>query len=143
MIPIHGQYIDGWCSGRGQGWAHASIANKLTVCVFVSYQFSSLLFYSGHRPSFRGHSTYRRGLPRRRGTDAPHRLWIDVLRGREVSVSTRGVGTAVTAGEVPQLKVVSGRHSNTRKRPVRTGYSVANPQALQYCPGHPVCLPAK
>ena len=23
----------------------------------------------GHRPSFRGHSTYRRGLPRRRGTD--------------------------------------------------------------------------
>ena len=27
----------------------------------------------GHRPSFRGHSTCRRGLPRRAGTDAPHR----------------------------------------------------------------------
>ena len=40
-------------------------------------------------PSFRGHSTYRRGLPRRRGADAPHRLWIGVLRGREVSGSTR------------------------------------------------------
>ena len=75
----------------------------------------------GHRPSFRGHSTYRRGLPRRRGTDAPHRLWIGVLRGREVSGSTRGAGTTVTAGEVPQLKVVSGRHSDTRKRPVRSG----------------------
>ena len=46
----------------------------------------------GHRPSFRGHSTYRRGLPRRRGTDAPHRLGIGVLRGREVSGSTRGRG---------------------------------------------------
>ena len=30
--------------------------------------------------------------------------------GDEVSGSTRGAGTAVTAGEVPQLKVVSGRH---------------------------------
>ena len=45
------------------------------------------------------------GLPHRRGTDAPHRLWIGVLRGREVSGSTRGAGTAVIAGEVPQLKV--------------------------------------
>ena len=57
----------------------------------------------GHRPWFWGHSTYRRGLPRHRGTDAPHLLWIGVLRGREVSGSTRGAGTAVTAGEVPQL----------------------------------------
>ena len=91
-----------------------------------------------HRPSFFGHSTYRRGLPRRRGTDAPHRPWIGVLRGMEVSGSTRtrGAGTAVTAGEVPQLKVASGRHSDTRKRPVRSGCSVANPKALQYCPGH-------
>ena len=60
---------------------------------------------TGHRPSFRGHITYRRGLPCRMGTDAPHRLWIGVLRGMEVSGSTRGAGTAVTAGEVPQLKV--------------------------------------
>ena len=42
-----------------------------------------------------------------------------------MSGSTRGAGTAVTAGEVPQLKVVSGRHSDTRERPVRSGYSVA------------------
>ena len=66
-----------------------------------------------------------------------------MLRGREVSGSTQEAGTAVTAGEVPQLKLVSGRHSDTRKRPVRSGYSVANPKALQYCPGPPVCLPAK
>ena len=72
------------------------------------------------RPSFWGHSTDRRGLPRRRGTDAPHRLWIGVLRGREVSGSTRGAGTAVTAGEVPQSKVVSVRHLDTRKRPIRS-----------------------
>ena len=32
-----------------------------------------------------------------------------------------------------ELKVVSGRHSDTRKRPVRSGYSVAKPKALQYC----------
>ena len=44
-----------------------------------------------------------------------------------MSGSTRGAGTAVTAGEVPQLKVVSGRHLDTRKRPVGSGYSVANP----------------
>jgi hypothetical protein len=31
------------------------------------------------------------------------------------SGSTQGAGSAVTAGEVPQHKVVSGRHSNTRK----------------------------
>ena len=66
-----------------------------------------------------------------------------MLRGREVSGSTRGAGTAVTAGEVPQLKVVSGRHSDTRERPVRSGYSVANPKALQYRTGPPVRLPAK
>jgi hypothetical protein len=57
----------------------------------------------GHRPSFRGHSTYRMGLPRRRGTDTTQRQWIGVLWGRDVSGSTRGAGTAVTAGEVPQL----------------------------------------
>ena len=82
-------------------------------------------------------ATYRRGLPRRRGTDAPHRLWIGVLRGREVSGSTRGAGTAVTAGEVPQLKVVSGRHSDRRKRPVRSGAPWLT-RALQYHPGPPV-----
>ena len=38
-----------------------------------------------------------------------------------MSGSTWGAGTAVTAGEVPQLKVVSGRHSDTQKRPVRSG----------------------
>ena len=70
-------------------------------------------------------------------------MWIGVLRGREVSGSTRGAGTAITAGEVPQLKVVSGRHSDTPKRPVTSGYSVANPKALQHCPGPPVRLPAK
>ena len=97
----------------------------------------------GHRPSFRGHSTYRRGLPCRRGTDAPHRLWIGVLRGREVSGSTRGAGTAVTADEVPQHKAVSGRHSDMWKCPARSGYSVANPKVLQYCPAPPVRIPAK
>ena len=89
------------------------------------------------------------GLPRRRGTDAPPRLWIGVLRGREVSGSTRGAGTAVTAGGVPQLKVVSGRHSNTRKRPFRSGVAQAGTpwltrtKALQYHPDPPVRLRAK
>ena len=46
----------------------------------------------GHRPSFWGHSTYRRGLPRRRGADTPRRLWIGVLRGRKVSGGQPGGG---------------------------------------------------
>ena len=54
-------------------------------------------------------------------THTPPRVWIGELMGREVSGLTRGAGTAVTAGEVPQHKVVSGRHSDTRKRPVRRG----------------------
>jgi hypothetical protein len=37
-------------------------------------------------------------------------------KGREMSGSTREAGTAITAGEVPQLKVVSGCHSDTRNR---------------------------
>ena len=49
----------------------------------------------------------------------------------DVSGSTQGAGTVVTAGEVPQHKVVYGRHADTRKRPVRSGYSVANPLALK------------
>jgi hypothetical protein len=34
-------------------------------------------------------------------------------KGREMSGSTRGARTVVTAGEVPQHKVVSDRHSDT------------------------------
>ena len=46
-----------------------------------------------------------------------------------VNPGGRGRPAAVTAGEVRQKKVVSCRHSHTRKRPVKSGYSVANPNA--------------
>ena len=109
----------------------------------------------GHRPSFRGHSTYQRGLPRRRGTDAPHRLWIGVLWGREVSGSTRGrgpplqrvrfpcsinsvrspLGHAETPGHAGQVWVLRG--SVTRisaavlPRPSRSSTSQVSPYVLR------------
>ena len=64
---------------------------------------------------------------------------LGVLRGREVSGSTRGAGTAVTVSEVPQHEVVSGRHC-TRTRGNAPGWSqvwvlsVSNPWALRYFP---------
>ena len=116
--------------------------------------FSAILTLFAHyshgraRPSAivgRGHSTYDLLVPEgaappqggRRTSPAMDRC----AKGEGGVWVNPGAGTAVTAGEVPQLKVVSCRHSDTRKRPVRSGYP--NPKARQYCPGPPVRLPAK
>ena len=102
-------------SGDGRTVSAIALKRPVGQTRQTDYRHNSVQFVPiGHRPSFRGHSTYQKRLPRRKWTDTPHRLWIDVLRGREVSGSTQGAGTAVTAGEVPQLKVVSGRQTRTR-----------------------------
>ena len=55
----------------------------------------------------RGHSTYRRGLPCRKGTDTPHRLWIGVLRAAGTLGPFRSIWNRISHSGCKRFQAVS------------------------------------